>query len=227
MTHQLRADWLSIGPELHMVFAVPSDFTLTGERWNVCCQTISKAAARVFEKRFDVQMIVPVSNDKTALEIRVRPGLDSLPRLLAVYVHDRTDNRYFADDIRWCWEQLARVTRKIMAGENAAITVDRIEQVRGAIERLDGLSGSCRKKGVWEDADLAEAKSNLTLVYCSRVRNELVPAMNAYFNAVYPSNREKSDADRDRFDFLSGLLLEEARRRDKGIFKKPGVRSVI
>lgn len=225
MTNQLRTDWLSIGPELHMVFAMPSDFTLNNERRTGCCQTISQVAAKVFEKRFDFRMIVPASIDKTALEIRVRPKLEYLPKLLAVYVN--AADRYFADDIRWCWEQLARMAKKIMAGESAAITVDRLEHVRGVVERLDDLSRSCRKKGKWDDADLAEAKSNLSLVYSSRLRDELVPAMNLYFDTVYPSNREKSDADHGRFDFLSGLLQEEACRRDRGLFNRAGARSAL
>jgi len=229
MIDQPCIDWLSIGPELHLRFSAPFDFTLSAERRMACKQNISKLAVKVFEKRFGIQSAIPVSIDEKSIRIRVRPKLEILPYLLGVYKDQYTD-RYLAADIGWCWQRLAPVVKKVMTAENPAIKAVEIEQIQGALERLDALSFACENKGQWEDADLAEAKSNLSIIYSSRTRDALVPAMNAYFEIKYPSDGDQNQtnaSDTPPFNFLSDILMEEQRRRQNGLSNKIGVRSAI
>ncbi len=229
MINHTCIDWLSIGPELHLRFTAPSDFSLTDERRTACRQNVSKIAAKVFEKRFSLQIEIPVAIDEKSIRIRVKPKLEVLPQLLRFY-GNQSQNRYLATDIRWCWEHIGRLAKKMMAVENPSIKTERIEQIQGALERLDALSFACEKKGQWEDVDLAEAKSNLSIIYYSRTRDELVPAMNAYFDTMYPSDGKHNASDQageKSFDFLSGLLNEEERRRQNGLSDKIKSRSII
>lgn len=229
MMDQICIDWLSIGPEMHFHFSAPPDFALTAERKTVCGKNISKIAAKVFEKRFGIHIEIPVSIDERSIRIRIKPKLEILPHLLGFY-GDQNANRYLATDIRWCWEHLAPVVKKIMAAENQSIKAERIEQIQGAVERLDALSFACEKNGQWEDVDLAEAKSNLSIIYSSRTRDALVPAMNAYFDTKYPADEDQNQTnapDKTLFDFLSSLLKEEERRRQNGLSNKIGGRSAI
>ena len=227
MVDQPCIDWLSIGPELDLIFSGPADFTLTPARRTACRQHIVKIAGKIFEKRFGLSLGIPVSIDEKPLWVRVKPKLETLPQLLSVYVSQPEKTGYLAADIRWCWAQLVPMVKKVLAAETQGIKAERIEQAQGALERLDAISFACEKKGQWEDLDLAEAKSNLSIIYFSRNHKELVPAMNAYFDAKYPSDRDQDQPEasgQDSFDFLSGLLQEEARRRQNGLSSKIGAR---
>jgi len=228
--NQTCIDWLSTGPELLLLFAAPPEFILSPERRTACRQNISRITSKIFEKHFGIQIAIPASIDEESIRIRVKPRLESLPPLLHASAQQTVKNRYLAADIRHCWEQLAQVSKKVMAAENQAIQAERIEQIQGAVERLDALSFACEKKGQWEDIDLAEAKSNLSIIYFCRTRDELVPAMNAYFDTKYPSDgkqRQTGAAQQPSFDFLSGLLQEEERRRQNEISNKIRARSTI
>jgi len=230
MVDQPCIDWLSIGPELDLAFSEPADLTLTPARRTACRQHIAKIAGKIFEKRFGLDLSIPVSIDEKSLRIRVKPKLEILPQLLSVYVSQADKTGYLAADIRWCWSQLVPMVKKVLAAENQAIKADRIEQVQGALERLDAISFACENKGQWEDLDLAEAKSNLSVIYFSRNHKELVPAMNAYFDAKYPSDGDKDQhgaSGQESFDFLAGLLQEEDRRRQNGLSNKVGARSAL
>ena len=229
MMDHICIDWLSTGPELQLSFTAPAGVTLPDHRRTACRQNISKITARIFEKRFGIDIAIPAVIDEKAIRIRVKPKLEDLPTLLGCY-DSQMKNRYLAADIRWCWEQLTPIAKKILAAENPAIQITGVEQVQGAVERLDALSFACEKKGLWEDIDLAEAKGNLSVIYYSRTREALVPAINAYFDTMYPSNEAHSPNDahgQPTFDFLSSLLQEEERRRRNGLSTKIGARSAI
>ncbi len=227
MVDQICIDWLSIGPELDLTFSGPADSALAPARRTACRQHIAKIAGKIFEKRFGTGFSIPVSFDDESLWIRVKPKIETLPQLLSVYVSQPETTGYLAADIRWCWAQLAPMAKKVLTSENRAIEVQQSEQVQGALERLDAISFACEKKGQWEDLDLAEAKSNLSVIYFSRNRDELVPAMNAYFETKYPGDGESHKGRQPAFDFLSGLLQEEARRRQNGLSNKIGTRSAL